>query len=112
MMEFLATHWDSILVVILFTIVVIIMLRRGAKKQVNEMLFYLVTEAEEWFGSGTGQLKYAAVVTWLYERLPAIVRFIFTQKQIDQMIEDAVQRMKQYLESNMKARVLITDSIE
>ena len=106
-MNLIMNNWDSVLVVILFVIAVILMLRRGAKKQVNEMLFYLVTEAEDYFGSGTGQLKYAAVVTWLYERLPAIVRFIFTQKQIDEMIEEAVQRMKQYLESNMMARVMI-----
>lgn len=106
-MKILIENWDSVLVVLLFVIALIFMLRKGAKKQVNEMLFYLVTEAEKQFGGGTGQLKYAAVVAWLYERLPTIVRFIFTEKQVDLMIEDAVQRMKEYLESNMMARVMI-----
>lgn len=109
-MKILIENWDSALIVLLFIIALIFMLRRGATKQVNEMLFYLVTEAEKQFGGGTGQLKYAAVVAWLYDRLPFIIRFIFTEKQIDEMIEEAVQRMKKYLESNIEARVLIVDS--
>ena len=109
-MNIITSNWDSVIVVILFIVAVILMLRKGAKKQVNEMLFYLVTEAEKQFGGGTGQLKYAAVVAWLYERLPLIVRILFTEKQIDLLIEDAVERMKKYLESNIQARVLIVDS--
>ena len=73
------------------------------------MLFYLIIEAEKAFGGGTGQLKYAAVVTWLYERLPTIIKILFTEKQIDGMLEDAVTKMKKYLESNMDARILIIE---
>ena len=109
-MKILIENWDSVLVVLLFIIALIFMLRKGATRQVNEMLFYLVTEAEKQFGGGTGQLKYAAVVAWLYERLPLIVRILYTEKQIDLLIEDAVERMKKYLESNIQARVLIVDS--
>lgn len=109
MQEMIVTHWDSILVVVIFILVIFYLLKRGATKQVNQMLFYLVTEAERDFGSGTGQLKYAAVVTWLYEKLPLIVKILFTEKQIDNMIEQAVQDMKKYLESNINAKVLITE---
>ena len=109
-MNLIMNNLDSVIVVILFIVAVIFMLRKGATKQVNEMLFYLVTEAEKQFGGGTGQLKYAAVVAWLYERLPLIVRILYTEKQIDLLIEDAVERMKKYLESNIQARVLIVDS--
>ena len=54
-------------------------------------------------------MKYAAVTTWLYERLPAIAKFIFTTKQIDIMIESASSRMKEYLKNNASAEI---DSIE
>lgn len=102
-------YWDSFLAVAIFIIVVLLMIKRGATKQVKEMLFYLVTEAEKSFGGGTGALKYAAVTTWLYERLPAIVKFLFTAKQIDKMIEQAVKDMKDYLDKNISANLLVME---
>lgn len=108
MIDILLNNLDSVAVVIIFIVVVIVMLKRGAVKQVNTMLFYLVTEAEKAFGGGTGELKYAAVTTWLYEQLPTILTILFTDKQIDLMIEDAVDEMKKYLEQNSQARVLLS----
>ena len=70
------------------------LVKRGEIKKVNEILFYLAIEAENTFGGGTGALKYAAVVARLYDRLPAVVRLLFTSKQIDLLIENAVIRMK------------------
>lgn len=106
-MNLIINYWDSILVVVLFILLLIYLLKRGANKKVNQMLFYLVIKAEEQFGGGTGNLKYAAVITWLYDKLPVILKILFTEKQIDTMIENAVQEMKEYLEKNSQARVLI-----
>lgn len=55
MVNFLIQYWDSVLVVILFVMVIMALLKRGAIKQVNEMLFYLVTEAEAQFGGEIGR---------------------------------------------------------
>lgn len=107
MINFIIANWDSVLVVVLFILFLLVLIKKGAIKQVNEMLFYLVTEAEAQFGGGTGQLKYAAVVAWLYEKLPTIIKILFTQKQIDILIENAVLRMKKYLETNADAKILI-----
>ena len=107
MIDILLNNLDSVAVVIAFLVLVVFMLKRGAVKQVNTMLFYLVTEAEKAFGGGTGELKYAAATTWLYQQLPAILTMLFTDKQIDWMIEDAVDKMKKYLEQNSQAQVLI-----
>lgn len=107
MIDFIIQNWDSAVVVILFIMTMLVLLKKGATKQVNEILFFLVTEAEAQFGGGTGQLKYAAVVAWLYERLPVVVRLLFTEKQIDLLIENAVIRMKKYLDSNKDAKILI-----
>ena len=107
MIDFIIANWDSVLVVILFILFLFVLMKKGATNQVNEILFYLVTEAESAFGGGTGELKYAAVVAWLYEKLPTIIKILFTQKQIDLLIENAVIRMKKYLDTNENAKVLI-----
>lgn len=111
MFDFITTHWDSIAFAILFLLFLLLLVKKGAKKQVNKILFYLVTKAENEFGNGTGQLKYAAVTAWIYERLPSITKFLFTAKQIDKMIEDAVDRMKEYLSKNKEAKLLVDNYV-
>lgn len=112
MISFIAQYWDSVLVVILFIVACIVLIRKGSTAYVKQMLFYLVTQAEAEYGSGTGELKYAAVTTWLYERIPAIVKFFFTAKQIDQLIEAAVDQMKEYLKKNVSAQAFVVTTNE
>lgn len=112
MISFITQHWDSVLVVILFIVACIVLIRKGSTAYVKQMLFYLVTQAEAEYGSGTGELKYAAVTTWLYERIPAIVKFFFTAKQIDQLIEAAVDQMKEYLKKNVSAQAFVVTTNE
>lgn len=107
--DFITLHWSSILVTILFIIGLIILVKNGYTKYAKQIVFYLVCEAEAEFGSGTGTLKYAAVTSWLYDKLPAICKFFFTEKQIDTLIEDAVDEMKEWLSTNDKANDLISD---
>ena len=112
MIDFLAQYWDSILVVVLFIVICIVLVRKGSSQYVKQMLFYLVTKAEAEFGSGTGDLKYSAVTTWLYERMPVILKFFFTAKQIDSMIEAAVDQMKEYLKKNTSAQAFVVTTNE
>lgn len=107
MSDFIMLNWDSVLLVALVVAGLVLMVRSGYVKQARQILFYLVTEAEAQFGAGTGKLKYAAVATWLHDRLPAIARVILTTKQIDDLIEEAVEMMKIYLRVNERARSLI-----
>lgn len=101
--EFITLHWSSLLVVALFIVALIVLIKKGYVKYAKQIVFYLVCEAESKFGSGTGALKYAAVTTWLYEKLPAICKFFLTEKQIDTMIEEAVSQMKEWLSANEEA---------
>lgn len=110
MIEFLTDYWDSMLVIVLFIVICIVLVRKGSTQYVKQMLFYLVTRAEAEYGSGTGELKYAAVTTWLYERMPAIIKIFFTAKQIDAMIEAAVQQMKDYLSKNESAKAFVVST--
>ena len=107
MINLLTAYWDSLLFIAIVVIGLMVLVKKGYSYYAKQILFYLVTKAEAEFGGGTGQLKYAAVTTWLYEKLPAIAKFVLTPKTIDSLIEEAVQQMKKYLTSNEPAKVLI-----
>ena len=111
MLEFIKANLYDILTVIVFVVGCVFLVRRGYESKVKEMLLYLVCKAEELYGSGTGELKYSAVVTWVYEKLPPIMRLLFTTKQIDQYIESAVLQMKEYLSKNNQAKSRLTHTI-
>lgn len=70
---------------------------KGYKSVVRKIVLALVIQAEKALGNGTGEFKYAMVLGWIYERIPAIIRFLFTEKQLDDMIEWAVEHMKEML---------------
>lgn len=94
-------NWENILVVIGFILLVIILIKKGLTNKVNTMALYLVAKAEEEFGGGTGLLKYAAVTTWIYDRLPSILKLLFTDSQIDKIIEGQLKKFKEYLENSI-----------
>ena len=71
--------------------------RGGLKRYARQLLLCLVERAEQTFGAGTGKLKYSAVASKLYEIMPAVFKFIFSEKAIAYMIEEAVSEMKECL---------------
>ncbi|MGN1095795.1 MAG: hypothetical protein ACI4QR_05360 [Eubacteriales bacterium] len=97
MKDFFAQNIYTVIFVLICIVAFILLLRFGSKKQIRSVLLYLVTRAEEEFGGGTGEIKYASVVSAVYERIPVIARFIITQKELSKMIESAVSKMKAYL---------------
>jgi hypothetical protein len=107
MIEFMIANWDSVALFVVLVVALALMVQKGYTAQVKQILFYLVTEAEAQFGGGTGELKYSAVSTWLYDRLPLVAKLVFTNKSIDELIEQAVLEMKEYLEKNKKAQKLV-----
>ena len=93
-LTFLAKNWDSVLVVVAFLALVVALIKRGETKILKQILFNLVTQAEKQFGSGTGSLKYAAVADWIYQRIPAVLKQLFTSSDIEKMIEAALEEAK------------------
>ena len=53
-----------------------------------------VTKAEKEFGGGTGKLKLAAVSDWIYQRIPAVLKLLFSEKDIEKLIESALEEAK------------------
>lgn len=96
-MEFLSTYWVEILVAIVFIGCLVVFYKRGKRDLVKEIILSLVVRAEKKYGSGTGELKYADVVNAFYTELPLFIRILFTPKDIDIFIEEAVDRLKEIL---------------
>ena len=111
--QFLAANWDSVLVVLAFLVLVVVLIKRGETKILKQILFNLVTQAEKQFGSGTGSLKYAAVADWIYQRIPAVLKLLFTSSDIEKMIEAALEEAKKAWGANENLKGYIdTPSVE
>lgn len=88
-------------------------IKRGETKILKQILFNLVTQAEKQFGSGTGSLKYAAVADWIYQRIPAVLKLLFTSSDIEKMIEAALEEAKKAWGANENLKGYIdTPSVE
>ena len=112
-LTFLAKNWDSVLVVVAFIALVVALIKRGETKILKQILFNLVTQAEKQFGSGTGSLKYAAVADWIYQRIPAVMKLLFTSSDIEKMIEAALEEAKKAWGANENLKGYIdTPSVE
>lgn len=112
-LTFLAKNWDSVLVVVAFLALVVALIKRGETKILKQILFNLVTQAEKQFGSGTGSLKYAAVADWIYQRIPAVLKLLFTSSDIKKMIEAALEEAKKAWGANENLKGYIdTPSVE
>lgn len=112
-LTFLAKNWDSVLVIVAFLALVVVLIKRGETKILKRILFNLVTQAEKQFGSGTGSLKYAAVADWIYQRIPAVLKLLFTSSDIEKMIEAALEEAKKAWGANENLKGYIeTPSVE
>lgn len=90
-------------------IVLWILIRMGFVNEVNKILLYFVTQAEREFGGKTGKLKKAAVLAWIYERMPSMARLFISSNYFGILIDAAVEEMKKYLESNTQAADIVKD---
>lgn len=97
MLEFIKSNLSSILVVLLIVIGLLFIYKKGKKEFVRKVVLSLVVQAEKSLGSGTGELKYAMVVERVYQVLPVILKLLITKSELDKLIEDSVQYLKQYL---------------
>lgn len=99
MIQFIQNNYTSIIVIILFVVGILMLYKNNKKDIVRKILLSLVVQAEKALGSGTGELKYAWVLDNFYNKMPSIIKLLFTKKEIDTMIEEGVQRLKDILAS-------------
>ena len=100
MIEFITTHWASILVVLAFIAVIVFLAMRGKKQIIYKMLYTLVTEAEKQYGAGTGSIKFAEVMTKIYSMLPTVIKIFITYDTLAKWIEEALAEAKNRWKGN------------
>ena len=93
MIQFIQSHIVDIITIMAVLGVIFLLLKVGKKRQSMRIIYGLVVQAEKLLGSKTGQAKFAVV----YTRLPWILRLLYTQSEIEKMVEDAVEWLKIYL---------------
>lgn len=82
-------------------IICLLLWYRGQKKKVLVLIKYLVDLAEEKFGTGAGEIKYAFVVSRLYPELPLIIKLVVSPNMLDKWIEKAVDELQEKLEQEI-----------
>ena len=50
-----------------------------------------MSQAEKEIGSGTGELKKATVIQWVYEKLPKVVTCFISTKELENLIESVLE---------------------
>lgn len=94
MTEFFIKNYIDIIVVVVFAATMIALTLRGKRTLVYKILYYLVTEAERLYGSGSGALKLAYVVERAYGILPPVIKAFITYERLAEMIEKALAEAK------------------
>lgn len=100
MIQGILQNWDSILLVLVMIAVAAVLIYKGKRGVVDQMIYKIVTELEREYGAGTGNLKLAAAVELLYPKLPLIVRMFSTSAGIVKMIENGLTEAKERWEKN------------
>ena len=108
LISLILSNWDSVLLLIGVIIAAIVLYRRGEVSLLENLLFALVIKAEREFGGGTGEFKRAAVIQWVYERLPKIATLIISRQTIERLLESALAYAKQKWAANSSLRDYIS----
>lgn len=98
-----------LLIAVALITAIIILAIKGKKDIIFKIIYALVNEAEELFGSGTGKRKFAYVMEQVYAKLPAIIRTFITYDVLEKWIEQALAEAKEYWA--MKAEIADEDTV-
>lgn len=107
LINFIMNNWDSMLIIVGMLVIIILGIKRGETTILRQILFSLVTKAEQEFGSNVGVLKFAAVADMIYQRIPSVLKIFYTSKDIEKMIEDVLKEAKEKWEKNAQLQEYI-----
>ena len=69
---------------------------KDKKEIIYKVIYTLVNEAEELFGSKAGKRKFAYVMERIYAKLPSIIKLFITYSTLEKWIEKALAEAKEY----------------
>jgi len=106
-LNFILSNWDSILIVIIVIALIIFLITKKQYVILNKIIIVLITEAEKKYGGGTGAIKLAAVIDWVYPKIPAIIQMFITSAKLEKIIEKLLVDAKQKWEKNPNLSVYV-----
>ena len=92
------TNPITFVVTVVIVISVAVLVYKSRKGLICKAALYAVSKAEEEWGSKTGRIKFAEAYTYISKQYP-IITFFFTEKQLTDIIENALVEMKKILAS-------------
>lgn len=81
----------ALVIALLFVITMAVLWFKGKKKLVKKIILELVVIAEKTYGSGTGPIKFASVLSQIYKEYPWLVHL---EKLVTIWINEAVEYIK------------------
>ena len=98
--EILKFYWLDIVFVLLFIAFLIALWVKGYENKVKKIVFDMVVIAEKELGSGSGPIKFVRATNLIYSKLPLIVKIFLSDVQLDNLIKQAVEELKEYLKDD------------
>ncbi len=111
-LNFFIANWDSILIALVIIDAVIILIAKKQFAILDRIVFALVAEAEKQYGGGTGALKLAAVIDWVYPKIPTIIRLFITEQQLTSLIEKVLKEAQAKWDNNPNLSTYIGKAAE
>lgn len=100
-LRFLLINWDCVILTAAVIGASIYLIKAGQTKILKKITIRLVTEAETQLGGGTGIFKQAAVMERLYDKIPAVLKALFTKQDLERIIDTVVEEVKkEWMENN------------
>lgn len=106
-LQFLLKNWDSVALVITVICILVYLIKTGQTKILKKIAIRLVTEAEGELGDGTGIFKQAAVIEWLYDKIPSVLKVLFTKKDLEKLVDAVVEEVKKKWAENKDIQTYI-----
>lgn len=92
--NFLINNLDGVLLIIGSIFALFASYKHKSFEGIRQMLFAVITKAEEEYGPGMGLLKMADVASYVWEHIPGVLQLFVSQKDVENLIEKALQEAK------------------
>lgn len=116
-MEFITDNWYIILAAIAAVAVLVYVVVKFFKfpraeqiTKIKEWLLFAVTQAEQQFGSGTGQLKLRCVYDMFVTKFPYLVKFV-SFEFFSKLVDDVLVKFKDMFKSNAAVQSYVNSNV-
>lgn len=100
--------WGIIIVAVL---VIIYMLYKYKKEALEAVAYYVVIQAEEYFGNGGGKEKLKFAITRLKEKIPGYLAWLISEKIIIEMIEKSLANLQTIFKGTKEKQIEIINTV-